>query len=149
MAWDGRPGHINPARFATSGAAHNRQPLGFILEDEEDATFQLQQPLHPDLALAPQPGQSHDAQPLQLQPLSYEELLDARQACSRLRLQRVACLTRQLLRMLRLMCAAGMPPRPRRPAGSMTQAGAAAITTLAALSPPVAASGVYVFASIC
>lgn len=74
-AWDGKPGHINPARFATSAAAHNRQPPSFDPEDQEHAAFDIQQP-QPESPSAVQPGQvQHYAH---LHPLSYEELQDAR-----------------------------------------------------------------------
>ena len=70
------PGHINLARFATAAAAHNRQALGHVPEDEEDGVYDELSPQaqQSDLPLPPTeaPGGG------QLRPLAYDELLDAR-----------------------------------------------------------------------
>lgn len=64
-------GHVNAARLATAAAAHNRLYLAALPEDDDAEPLPQQQ--------QPQFGQQADTQQLpQQQPLTYDELQDAR-----------------------------------------------------------------------
>lgn len=72
-------GHVTAARLQTSAAAHHRQPLAYTRGDSDADIPELLLPQQQDLRLLPL-GQHDDVQ--QQQPLTYDELQDARRLTS-------------------------------------------------------------------
>lgn len=68
-------GHVTAARFQTSAAAHNRQPLAYTPGDSDADASEPLLPQQQDLRLLPL-GEDDDLQ--KQQPLTYDELQDAR-----------------------------------------------------------------------